>query len=127
MTKYTQYNPRNRTPARPWKVHPIWRGIGCVMMILIPLIAYAGAVWIVQENLKEGWMPVPAEFARAIAIPMLGSTPYLLAYLLVTVVLSLIGFGVFTALYSLIYSLLGPSQYGPLDSPPLRRGKNWRR
>lgn len=127
MTKYTQYSPRGRTPARPWKVHPIWRGIGCVMMILIPLIAFAGAVWIVQENLKQGWMPVPAEFARAITIPMLGSYPYLLAYLLVTVVLSLIGFGVFTALYSLIYSLLGPSQYGPLDSPPLRRGQSRRR
>ena len=127
MTKYNQYSPRSRAPERPWKVHPIWRGIGCVMMILIPLISYAGAVWLVQENLKEGWMPVPAEFARPISLPFLGSTPYLLAYLLVTVVLSLIGFGVFTALYSLIYSLVGPSQYGPLDSPPMRRSQQRRR
>ena len=72
-------------------------------------------------------MPVPAEFARPISLPFLGSTPYLLAYLLVTVVLSLIGFGVFTALYSLIYSLVGPSQYGPLDSPPMRRSQQRRR
>ena len=61
-------------------------------------------------------------------VSMRGAKPVaLLAYLLVTVVLSLIGFGVFTALYSLIYSLFGPSQYGPLDSPPLRRGQTRRR
>lgn len=127
MTKYTQYQSRGRAPARPWRVHPVWRGIGCVMMILIPVIAYAGAVRLVEENLKQGWLPVPAEFARTITLPVLGSVQYLLAYLLVTVVLSLIGFGVFTALYSLIYSLIGPSKYGPLDSPPIRREQRGRR
>ena len=29
---------------RPWKVHPVWRGIGCFMAILIPIMAWAGAI-----------------------------------------------------------------------------------
>ena len=125
MTKYNQFSPRSHAPKRPWTVHPVWRGIGCLMMIIIPVLSYAGAVLIVQENVKQGWLPVPAEFSRAIAIPFLGNVEYLFANLLVTIVLSLIGFGIFTSLYSLMYSMLGPSQYGPLDSPPLRRGQKW--
>jgi len=125
MTKFDQYSARSRAPKRPWTVHPIWRGIGCLMMILIPVMSYAASVLIVQEDLKQGWLPVPVEFSRAITIPYFGNVPYLLANLLVAVVLSLIGFGIFTAFYSLIYSILGPSQYGPLDSPPLRRGQKW--
>jgi hypothetical protein len=93
------------------------------MMILIPVMAYAGAVLLVQENYKRGWLPMPRELSRVIFIPMLGSFPNLLAYLLVALVLSLVGFGVFTALYSMIYSMVGPSQYGPLDVPPISRAE----
>jgi len=125
MTKYNQFSPRSHAPKRPWTVHPVWRGIGCLMMIIIPVLSYAGAVLIVQENVKQGWLPVPAEFSRTIAVPFVGNVEYLFANLLVTIVLSLIGFGIFTSLYSLMYSMLGPSQYGPLDSPPLRRGQKW--
>ena len=125
MTKYNQYSPRSRAPKRPWRIHPIWRGIGCLMMIIIPVLSYAAAVLLVQENVKQGWLPVPYQFARTIALPFLGDVEYLIANLLVTVVISLIGFGIFTSLYSLMYSMLGPSQYGPLDSPPLHRGQKW--
>lgn len=123
MTRYDKFSPRSRMPKRPWTVHPVWRGIGCFMMILIPVMAYAGAVLLVQENYKRGWLPMPRELSRVIFIPMLGSFPNLLAYLLVALVLSLVGFGLFTALYSMIYSMVGPSQYGPLDVPPISRAE----
>lgn len=120
MSKYEKYNPRSRQAERPWDVHPIWRGIGCIMMILIPILSYAAAVLLVEENLQQKWLPIPREFAQAVTIPMIGTFPYLYANLLVAAVLSLIGFGILTVLYSFIYSLLGPSRYGPLDSPPVR-------
>lgn len=125
MTKYNQFSPRSHAPKRPWTVHPVWRGIGCLMMIIIPVLSYAASVLIVQENVKQGWLPVPVEFSRTIAVPFIGNVEYLYANLMVAIVLSLIGFGIFTSLYSLMYSMLGPSQYGPLDSPPLRRGQKW--
>jgi hypothetical protein len=121
MSKYDNFSPRARGPARPWSIHPVWRGIGCIMMILIPVVAYAGAVLLVQENVKQGWLPVPIEFARAIDLPYLGTQPYLLANLLVALVLSLIGFGIFTMFYSFLYQLMGPSNLGPLDAPPVRQ------
>ena len=50
MTSYDKYNPRANMPSRPYRVHPIWRGIGCFMMVLIPVMSYAGAVLLVEEN-----------------------------------------------------------------------------
>jgi hypothetical protein len=95
-------------------------------MILIPIISYAGAVLLVQANLQQGWLPVPVELSRAVNLPFVGSTPYLLANLVMTAVLTLIGFGVLTSLYSLIYRLVGPSSLGPLDAPPERRHRKRR-
>jgi hypothetical protein len=118
MAKYQKYNPRDRARERPWKVHPIWRGIGCLMMIIIPIMAYAGAVVLVQMNLEQGWLPSPAELMQTVTIPYVGSFPHLFAHLLVTLLLSLVGFSVLTALYSLMYRMVGPSQYGPQDAPP---------
>jgi hypothetical protein len=88
------------------------------MGILIPIMAYAGAVLLVEENLRQGWLPVPFEMAQPVTIPMFGSFPYLYAYLLVATVLTVLGFGVFIIFYSFIYRVAGPSQYGPMDAPP---------
>lgn len=118
MAKYTKYNPRSRAAARPWKVHPIWRGIGCVMMILIPIMGYAGAVLLVQMNLEYGWLPAPAELMQTVTIPFIGSFEHLYADLIMTVLLSLAGFAVFNVFYSLMYRFVGPPQYGPQDAPP---------
>ncbi len=121
MTRYDKFNRRASMLDRPWKIHPIWRGIGCIMMVIIPIMAYAGAVLLVQENMRQGWLPMPRDLARTITIPMLGSYPNLLAYLVVALTLSVVGFGVYTAIYALLNAIVGPSRFGPLDVPPVRR------
>jgi hypothetical protein len=120
MTKYDKFSIRSRQAERPWKIHPVWRGIGCLMMVLIPIISYAGAVLLVQANVAARWLPTPRELAQTITIPYIGRIPYLFANLLVAVVLMLAGFGILTLLYSLMYRVLGPPRYGPLDAPPER-------
>ena len=39
--RYDKFQEMQQQPAS--QVHPIWRGIGCVMLILIPILAYAAA------------------------------------------------------------------------------------
>lgn len=126
MGKYDSYNPQSYQADRQEGVHPIWRGIGCVLMILIPILAYAGAVMLVQANLEQRWLPTPYALAQPVTLPYFGQVNYLYAYLLVAVVLSLIGFALLSLLYALVYSMIGPSQYGPVDSPPIRRQKRRR-
>jgi hypothetical protein len=117
MSKYGQFSRPQQQP-RPWEVHPVWRGIGCLLILLIPIMSYAGAVLLVQENLSQGWLPMPAEFSRTVTLPLVGSVANFYAVLMVTVILIMAGFVILTVLYALVYTQLGPPRYGPLDSPP---------
>ena len=122
MGKYAKYETSSRsTRERPWKIHPIWRGIGCFLIILIPLMSYAGAQLFVQANREAHWLPMPFELTRAVEIPGIGlSVPYLYANLLAGFVLMILGYALLTILFSIFYSVIGPPRYGPTDSPPLR-------
>ncbi len=94
------------------KIHPIWRGIGCIMMVFLPVMSYMGAVELVKANYYQGWILMPIELAGP------PQYPYLYAYLLVALILLLIGSGLLITIYSLTYRVAtGPSQ-GPLDAPP---------
>jgi len=121
MAKYQKYNPRDRAAPRPWSIHPVWRGIGCLMMVIIPIMAWAAATLLVQENAKRGWLPMPAQLVQTVNLPLIGAAPFFFANLLTAVILALIGFGLFTIIYSMIFSALGPPRYGPLDAPPDHR------
>jgi hypothetical protein len=121
MSKYDKFNPRASAAQRPWDIHPIWRGIGCLLMILIPVMAYAGAVLLVQANVSQGWVPISSELSQRVTIPNVGSFDYLFINLLVAALLALLGFGLIVAIYSLVYRAVGPSQLGPLDAEPIRR------
>lgn len=128
MSKFQKYHKSPLEKPRPWDIHPVWRGIGCLLLLIIPVMAYAASVILVDLNATNGWLPSPYSLMRPIRIPFLGllypplgePIPHLWANLLVTVLLSLLGFALFVAFYSVIYSLIGPPRYGPLDAPPLR-------
>ena len=125
MGRYDKYSRKEVQETKG--IHPVWRGIGCVMFVLMPLMAYAGAVELVKANYKNGWVRMPTELAGTVTIPNIGSIQNLYAYLAVGLVLLVIGFGVLTILYSILYSVAGPPKYGPTDAPPPRRTKQRRR
>ena len=121
MAKYTMYGRNQPPPPKPWKIHPVWRGIGCVMMVIIPVISYAGAALLVESNQQHHWITMPAEFMAAVSIPYVSVVPHLIANLLVTAVLIFIGYGALMIFYSAIYRLIGPPTLSPIDAPPERR------
>lgn len=127
MAKYRQYDRGSAVKKAPWEIHPIWRGIGCMLMIIIPIMAYAGAALLVEANFTQRWVPVPYELAKTVSLPMIGAVPNLYAILIVTAILSLFGFGLMTFLFSLFYRMVGPPRYGPLDMPPVRQAPRKRR
>lgn len=130
MTKYASYE-KGRV-ERPWKVHPVWRGIGCILIILVPLLAYSGATLLKDANLKNGWISTPPELDKYIDMTRVeklipGLSPiweivekiYMLD-LVLTGMLTILGFGLLTVFNGLLYGMLAPSRYGPLDSPEVR-------
>ncbi len=132
MGKYSKFDTFRDAPPRKWKVHPIWRGIGCFMLIILPIMSYYGALSFLEANQTQHWIRIPKEMmvtvnaALAQKIPplsdFLGSMPRLLvSELVVTLLFLVIGFGILTIMGSFLYSAAGPSRYGPLDSPPVGR------
>jgi hypothetical protein len=94
------------------------------MIILIPIMAYAGAYLLVEENARSMWIQesfwAPA-LMEPVTIPTTSITiPHLFGTLLLTVLLALVGYGFVMIFYSLVYSALGPPRLGPLDAPPER-------
>ena len=119
MSKYNRPYLNPAAKPRPWRIHPIWRGIGCLILILLPIIAFAGAKVLVQMNSRRNWVSISKELAGSIVVPVIGRVLY--ADLAVMIILIVIGFGLLTVLYALMYRLFGPPTYGPLDVPPERR------
>ena len=120
MAKYSSFNRRTPLDQRPWTIHPIWRGIGCILMLLIPIMAYAGAILLIQANIEKRWVPMPAELMQSITLPFLGVVDHLVATLIVTILLSFIGFALLSFLYAIFYRLVNPDPLGPLDAKPIR-------
>lgn len=129
MGKYGKLSRQVPPPRRPWSVHPIWRGIGCLIAVIGPFVAIAAAHLVLDMNMEWGWYPVPVEFAAPFTLPGTGfSLNHFFADLLLAGVFLLIGFAIIMIVYSIIYSVMGPPRYGPLDSPPTRdSGKYLRR
>lgn len=132
MGKYSS-GVRRPEPRLVRQQHPIWRGIGCLSMIIVPIISYGFAVLTLPFFAGVGWLPYElvspmqvspllwkylptlAQFLQ----PILGF-PRLKAYLALTVVYTIFVGGFLAFVYALIYRLFGPSRYGPLDAPPPR-------
>lgn len=112
---------RSRRDKRDRQIHPIWRGIGCILLVLIPVMAFAGTSLILDANTTNNWFIVPYELQGPLQYP------YLYAKLAGTLLLSVLGFGVLVSFYALIYSIIGPPKYGPLDAPPPRKVKRRRK
>ena len=123
-SKYNKYGYK-QIKERRWKVHPVWRGIGLLFVILIPILSFSAAVLVVRGNLEQHWFQVPAELSTSFSTPELevlspDLTRIYYADLALTVAFIVLAFGVMTVIYSILWRYIGPSRYGPVDSPPIR-------
>lgn len=121
MGKYGQYQSKPVKPKRRG-LHPVWRGIGFALMVVTPIISYAGALVLLSENAKRGWVAIPVELLS----PFFDSMLYV--KIILTLALTLAIYAIFALLTALLYDLLAPSPYGPTDVPPTAfHGKRYKR
>jgi len=122
---------RKEEKERSWEIHPVWRGIGCALIIIIPIMAWYAASLILQTNKQ---IPLPPEMIRPITIkysqvPQIdqiigGFNHYTISHnltvgqFLLAVFLTFIGFGILSLVYAVLLRAAGPSRYGPFDVPP---------
>jgi quinol-cytochrome oxidoreductase complex cytochrome b subunit len=113
MGKNDLYSPSS-IGSNKKEIHPIWRGIGFIFLILIPILSYVGALTLLEENGKRGWFGIP----RELLVPIFD--PYLGVKIGIAVVLMVILYGLYTLLSFIVFSIAAPPRYGPFDVPPQR-------
>jgi hypothetical protein len=101
MGRYEQY--QRDVKDKPSSVHPIWRGIGFLLLAVIAAMSYAGANLLVDANKTKGWIAVPYGIRGGVSW-----APDLYAELVVMFFLMMIGFGLLTIVYSIIYKISRP-------------------
>ena len=117
MGKYDSYVKVTPESAKLKKtVHPVWRGIGFILIIAVPFFSYIGALVIWQQNQTQHWFPIPTDL-----LSPWGSDPYIFVKLAITVVLIVAVSAVLTLITFVMNALFGAPRYGPLDSPPIHK------
>jgi hypothetical protein len=137
MAKYAKY--QRKSPEKKG-TNPIWRGIGCILIIVVPLLAYGLMLVFVPPIIATG--KVPTQLLGPVHFPdwafKLRITADIASYIssfnnlginiISFLVILLILTGIASLLYSMIYSLVGPAQYSELDAPPTKyKGKKYTR
>jgi hypothetical protein len=132
---------RESSVSKPKQPHEIWRGIGCLMMVVVPIISIAAA----HATIKFMLDIQTANQMRLIPYQLLGY-PHLpdIAYKLsglrtilepltkiknlyadavVSIVYMILISGVISVAYAAVYRMANPNRYGPTDAPPLKTRK----
>jgi len=113
MTKFSNYHTPEPSRQERETVHPIWRGVGFIFLILAPVMGYFGSLVLLDANKVNGWMVIPAAFMAP------GKDSLLYVKIGLTILLALIIFAVLQLIGLIIYQMVGPSRYGPMDVPPI--------
>jgi hypothetical protein len=137
MGKYAKYQ---RKSVEKRGMNPIWRGIGCILIIIVPLMAFGLMVVFTPSIISTGKVPyqllghvhfpdwafklrITADIASYIS-----SIDNLWMNIITFFVMLLILTAVTSLLYSMIYTLVGPARYSAQDAPPPKyKGKKYTR
>lgn len=116
--------------VRPYTIHPVWRGIGFLMMVLVPVMAGAGAYELTGFGFRQNWafmweLTGTIQMPEILyGIPVIGSLAYwissiqnLRAHILFFLLLLLVFSGIMSVLYAVLYRVVGPPRYTALDAP----------
>jgi len=93
---------KNQGPF-PWSVHPIWRGIGFLFIVILPFIALGLA----DTLLPLLDQPLPDYLAQTVAVPGIGDVENFYARAVLTVILSIALFLLISIFFSIAYSVSG--------------------
>jgi hypothetical protein len=98
----TRRGPTQRGPF-PWRIHPIWRGIGCILIVLVPSISLGLA----QAVLPMLETPADDLLAKSITLPLIGEVHQLLGKIILAIFFAIVISLVLSLISSIVYTAFG--------------------
>ena len=114
------------------QANPIWRGVGCIVMVCVPLITYGLTLLITPLILKSGYAPGEilgrVKFAEWVYhVPILATIALFIAGIdnlwlnaFVFIVIIVLLMGIASVVFTSVLQFGGPPRYGEKDAPPPR-------
>jgi hypothetical protein len=125
-SKYRSYSSSRDSVKKETKIHPVWRGVGFVFMVLIPIISYAAMEVFLQQNDIHGWFPITPDM-------LMKSTDFLAPYIndsllyvkaVIFLLLLIALYAIFTMIAFIVTSASGlTARNDPYYVPPVRHTK----
>jgi hypothetical protein len=112
------YAQQERERKKKRTLNPAWRGVGCLMIVLIGTLAWFFSGWFLTANSLNHWVLLPREAINPPALPVFFSGG-MLVRLILTLLSLLLAFGV----VNFVYALMFPIKPGETDAPPLKRSR----
>jgi uncharacterized membrane protein len=109
MPKYDRYHPEFEKKKEKNVLHPVWRGIGCILIVVIPLLSGYIANFLVNNKEQYHWVIIPEEIVLAKY-----NDPFILVKGIYFLILTLILFFIIGLITFIINRIIGPSR-GPYD------------
>jgi len=129
MAKYAKF--QRQSPGKK-ELNPIWRGIGCILIVIVPVLSYVLMLFFAPLIIATG--KVPYQLLGRVQFPewmfkvkigviianYLGSINNLWLNIITFFVIAMILTTVASLFYTAIYSVVGPARYTELDAPPAK-------
>lgn len=107
------------------QLDPMWRGIGCIIIVVVVAGGYLLATWFMRENIVQNWIHIPSEAYFPQIHPLID--PYigkgLLVRLTVAGLAMIFAFGIITFVYAMAFPIQ-PLEHD-VGPPSRRKAKRW--
>ncbi|PKO01980.1 MAG: hypothetical protein CVU43_10370 [Chloroflexi bacterium HGW-Chloroflexi-5] len=110
MPKYNQYSSYSKPIKEKPKIHPVWRGIGCLMIIVIPVFSYFTANFLINTRYAFSWVLIPQDLIFTQL-----KDPLLWVKIFYAVIIALLLFLIMGIITFVIDKFFGPRKRGPYD------------
>ena len=130
MAKYSKFQ---KKPEKKRDINPIWRGVGCLLIVIVPLVSWGLMLLLTPVIVGSG--VVPPEIMGTVKFPdwfvkspitngfagFLSSIPDLWLKLILFLVVLLLLTAISSLIYSMVYQVVGPARYSEMDAPEMER------
>lgn len=121
MGKYDSHGRERTRDERERRAHPIWRGVGFALAVLIPIVSYAGAMELIKANRKFGWLPMPTDLAARPGDFLYSGDPWIYLKIALTIIIMFVLYVLFMLItFAVNKATVDPARMDPYYVPPIK-------
>jgi hypothetical protein len=101
--------------------NPVWRGVGCTLIVIVTIIGYLFSGWFLTQNAANRWIYLPPQVINPPLPSLLSFLSFIRGGTLIQIVVAFLFMLFAIGIINIVYAIAFPVQPGKYDLPPLKR------